>query len=604
MPGRDVLFNLKVATDPAALKDLKTFADAVKKTQDELVGAGAKEAKKANKNKVDDATRAAQEISKIYQKAEKQDDAFRQSLYKKQTSERMKNETEMAEWRKRLVANSIQQEYRDNLKMIQDVKKEKVKAAKEAADEQKRLNRELERNLTNEARQATIAARNQARSGKRFEHARDRVIGGVGDIARGAAYTGLIGQDNTQTVLNTVAGVEGAASLYKGGRGLVGGIGTMLSGGTATGGAAVAAGATVAAAFAAVAASAAALTSAFLTAHQVIKHGIGRGADAGGIVDSVATAEVKGAVYAQRQASRFGRVGQLASGLSGMALRYATGGVIESEDAITRQKKENEYAASVKGRRDAAASSIAGKIGALTSTQSDTIEDARRRLRESAGLYNQAQGSGNETIQAAAVEAVRAKQADILRIIKEQQATAVSTAKAQFDLLHAAAEEAKRMADESKRALGGDLAKFALASPEEQARLREIKRKQDAGEELNAEEISTASQYSTFGDLAQSNAERRAMKAGAGDIFGSAIADRDRLAKESADAIKKSEAAKVDLEQKIQVEIDFKRDPNTGDKIFEELKPVMKAIQDDIERRERAIKDDVAKMIRDTFNRR
>jgi hypothetical protein len=263
--GRDVIFRLVAESAQGNKQAFAQFGNEIAATQKKITTASTQEVKKRADEEVKQAKKTGDTMLRERMKHDKQVATSYLKEHFRAIDDRVKGEKkaeeELAKWRQRLRSNSIQLEYQQNLKAIQQQKRQESEMAEWRQRVRQNSTRMAEQIERREARQHVLADR-------RFERGLHATIGGVGNIARGAAYSGLIGSTNSEHVLNTVLGVEAAGSAYRGGRSLLGGIGALSSGGSASGAAALAAGGTVAAAFAAVAASAAALTSAFFSARD------------------------------------------------------------------------------------------------------------------------------------------------------------------------------------------------------------------------------------------------------------------------------------------------------------------------------------------------
>lgn len=587
--GRDVIFNTKIVNDPGNAAVLKKFADDFVKTWKTITGVANQEFKKQADEYtkvIGGAIKSGGEQAKTQAKRTKED---RTKSVKDETLDVLKiykdAETSDYKFRRDLQVKRIGEERAAEANLSKQIAKDRIDALKHVQSETKRMNRELERNITTATRQTAIDRRNETRRDKRVEHAYGHVIGGLGEVARGAAYTGLIGQDNTQTVLNTVAGVTGAASLYTGGKRLAGALGTVASGGTATGGAAIAAGLPImGAAVTALVAWLPTLAGAVKGAAIAIKGSSSthKGDVAGGFFEGIAGSSI----YAI--AARNNSTEQLEK-ING---RGDTVGVHAGLELSNRRLAAQQEASQ---RRAGILSGMNSNLSALGASRRESIQGnlgaARSQFREAIGDFQNLQNAkAPYEAQKQAAETVRQLQGDILNIVKEQQATAVAAAKTQYDLLHAAADEAKRMYADAKSAVGSDLSKFAHASPEEKMRLQEIKRKQAAGEELTEEESATASGYNEFRDLAQSNQERIAKQHGAGDIFTSGLANREKTEKDMITAGKAAAEAKLTLDQKLSVQVEI-TDDNFKDEVMKEFESKLEEIKGMREKDQKDLKD-------------
>lgn len=541
--GRDVIFTLKAVADPASRQVFKQFADEMTKAQKQIIEASKPLVKKAADEKKKAEQEATLDIQKVYQKAELEDYRFRRDLQKKRILEEQRQESEFLKWRENVRKNSAVMENRENIRL--------------AREAQQQMNRER------------ILAMRRDRA---TDRAWDSVLGGVGHIARGAAYSGLVGEQNTQNILNTLLAVEGGAALYKGGKSLVGGIGTLATGGTATGGAAMAAGMPFAAAAAAITGMTAAALSFVGFVRNASKYGLGGGAEVGGLTDTIATKEVQFGAAIARRLPR-GGIGVF-TGLQAMF-----GGVIGSEDALAKQQQAY---ANESGMAATRASQIQ-KLGAFQNRSGTTLDVAKRQLNDNYGLLQglSAGGASGADVQAAYAN-VRQSMERVKQLSVEAARAQMEGSRDQLENLRHSHTLSKQLADESRRAYQSDIMKAATATPEEQMRLHEIARKRASGEQLNRIELDYAAQFNEFRPLVESQAEIRARELGLSDHFAASRKTyKDAEAKEAAD---RTLIEKLDLEVKQKHEFVIKLEQGEfSDKAMKEIDVRLKQIEAEME---------------------
>jgi hypothetical protein len=577
--GRDVIFRLVAQADPAAKQVMKQFGDELAKQQKTITSTATAEVKKradeslksAKKTAGDELKERAKSFQQEIREAQKRDKTIADNHFKtelrriddvKKAEQKQAEETER--YKQRLRANSAQLEQR-----------EKIRIAREGQAEQLRMNRDLERNLTNQGR---TDARN-ARRGNRVGQAWGGAIGGLGNVARGVAYTGLIGQENTQTILNTVAGVEGAGSLYKGGKALAGSLGTLATGGSATGGAAISAGLPImGAAVAALAAWLPTLAGAVKSAAIAIKGSSAthKGDVGGAIGEGVASSSIYSMGFGLLSDEELGNATQTGA--------YAN--LERSKRALESQKGAAE------ARRMALAqqASLVGDLGNFQrGAASGDLTKSQGVLRGDASRLAEFQTKGGSIQEAYAN--VKASMEQVKQLSLDSARAQIEGSRDQLSNLRSAQQAAKGIADESLRAYQGDIAKAAKLDPEGQMKLREIDRKRKSGEGLTSEELGFAEQFSEFKDYSQSEQERRARDYGLSDIFAGSKSRAEDDAK-SATRIAE-EVAKAELTIKQQHEIIVRLE---GPGFAEEI---LKGIDESLPERLQGIEDKLRKDIDD-----
>lgn len=577
--GRDVLFRLMVATDPQAKQALKEWGDMLAKTQT----AADKAAVEGQKKLAEERKRQTQSTAKDQDRESarataaqlKQDRIIAQNYLKEhlralddRTRAEKRAEDDLAKWRDKVRQNSARLEQQDNLRSLQ----EKKRAASEleqwrlrvrqnsAVLEQKeniRLVREGEREAMRQRNMAQLASARRGAAATQF-------VEGAGSLARGVAYSGLIGERNTQTVLNTILGVEATGSIARGGintaRGLSGMTGMAMGAGGAVGGGTAAVAALLAwlpALASAVKGAAVAIKGSESTRRGDISGGFGEG-----IAGTYAGAMGKLPPWMRNAASnQFSFAQSALIGPLGTSLLSGTvlgGGGLDPYDKLAGSSANFErMQGSAEARRQAIASQ-AGMVGDLGQMQRESsrgnLGASQAMLKGDVSRFNEmsAGGQSNAAVQAA-YQNVRESMEQVRSISLDVANTQLEGSRAQLANLHQSASLAKQIADETKRAYQSDIMKAATADPEERVRIQTIARKRAAGETLSRTEIGHAAQYNEFRDYASSEAEKRAEEAGLSGYF-------EGGRKKAEEALKKSEGitadiAKSELEVKQKTEV-------------------------------------------------
>lgn len=550
--GRSVIFTLAAQVDPNAKAVFAKFASDMVKTQADILQkseqlAAVSKDRKAKKEKAE-ADKSARDMFKM-------DKIIADNYLKthlKAIDDKTKREKQAAEdvakWHARIRQNSIQLEYRDNLKAIADKKKQEAEFASW---------RERVRN--NSARMAEQIERRDAlanqRHGRKMEHAREAVIGGVGNIARGVAYSGLIGQENTQAILGTVAGVEGVSSLYRGAASTAKGASTLTGMSIGAGGA----GAAGVAAIGAIIAWLPALASAVRGATVIIKGSAttGRGDISGGLGEGVAGTYSDALGYVPK-GLRKGASAQFAIAQSGLGiLPHLMGGagldpylnLAASKEKITSQQQ----AAIEEQKQLAGRTLLIQTQGQNQARGGQDTGSARSQLVKNADLLSRFGSGGEETSD---VQALRQNTIASMERFKQLSLDAaraqVEGSRDQLTNLRQSHSEMKAMADEALKAYQGDIAKAGSLDTEGMSKLREIARKKSAGEKLGSEEIGFASQFNEFRDYVNSEQERRASEFGLSDLFGGG--------KRKAEELRRSEVAGAEEITKTELEVTQKHE--------------------------------------------
>lgn len=627
--GRDVIFRLRVMADPNDLKSIKQFADEVAKAQKKFdetaAGAGKKRLKDFDnetrqrikqedliaKHHVRSAIKAADERTRIERRAMQQ----RERDVKRAAAE----EIRLAQQRDAIIAKN---HLREHLRAIEEEKRARIRA-----------NREMEREAIASAKreaQARVAAQREATvSGLRRAKGFRSVAMGSIDLGRGLAYSGLVGEDNTQAILNTLLAVEGGSALLRGGinvrKGLndISGRGvsraalsaarpssgivtsaagsawaipaTMGGGGAAAAGGAGLAG-TAGAITAAVAAVAAALYMGASTIRDAARHGFMGGATPG---SGLAWAGEKQAGFAQ---SVLGFLPKRAREFIGSAGYYtplgaAANASLEADRAAAAEGRAAQTSAWAE-RRQKTAADAAATYGGIAGLRRGMIDGDAGRARSALGSamadYRGSRGGDDMSSDRRAYigEHILELESDIVRIQKEAHDKAMAAGRDRLTIVRAEAattrdiaNERRRMADEAKADYASDILKFATMDPSKRAAVRRIDAKRDRGATLTEREIEIASGFNEFRDTVASSAEKRARAAGAGDIFTVGRSEADRLAKEASDAAAAVAKAELSVKQQIEVVHKLEGDTSFEDVLDEGFQKIKKEILDDQDKR-------------------
>jgi len=547
MPGRDVIFRLKVEPDPRASAELQKFADEITKAQKRATATIGVELKARRDKEVAEMIKHVQAEERAAQKERSKSAAEQARAAARARAEELR----LQERQDAMIARAHLQSV---LKNIDDEKRARAAALRE--QERERL-ASIRRTAAEESRARISSARRFAGAGQ--------LASGLGSIAAGVAYSGLVGEESSQKILNTLLAVEGARQIGGGAISAYKGIGAMAGGGAA-GAAASAAAATAAVGLLALASTTAAVVASFETLRDAVRFGPGGGATPGSFSSFV------GDKLAGLRAWNERTFGSQKLRDSGAYDKNATVGLVRSQETLSRQQAAQEQWRV----RQAMLSGELREAGVMRQQMiQGNIGRAREALAGAVGNYNTAVSSrASFDVQQTAAQNVLAIQQEILRINRHQADVAVQGARQHYDLLRQASLEAKRLADESQRNLSSDLMRFAQASPFEQSRVRTVAGRLRTGQDLSRADLEIAGQYNAFEQQAQSAAEKRAMAAGAGTIFGDAISDSKRLAEASAAAAKQVAEAKVTLDQQITLQLKIDAD-ELGDEDLVKLKPIL-----------------------------
>lgn len=542
--GRDVIFRLVAQADPASKGVMAKWGADLAGIQKAITKTAMAEQKKAADNQLKEAKRAGdQEIRETFKRDKMIADNYvkqhlkaideRQKAERQSTQERIRAEQraeeELTRWKQRVRANSAQLEQRENIRM-----------AREAQAEQLRIAREQERALANQGR---TDARNAARANSdasRRSAGLTTAAGGFGSIARGVAYSGLIGDKSSEHIVNTLLGVEAAKSVGTGGiqfakgasaaTGMSIGTGGALAGGTA--------------AIAALVAWLPALASAVKGAAIVIKGSSSthRGDIAGGFGEGIASTYSSWLGGLKETEGR----SQFFSAPGGRKETYLNPFIQAGRSANTLADQGSTSAMRQAARAQQTA--LLGDLGQFQREQTKgNLSASQSMLREDASRFSQLGAGGEKNSAVAQAYAnVKASMEQVKQLSIDAARAQIEGSRDQLQNLRSAQQVAKQLADEAKSAYESDIAKASKLSPAEQLRLREIDQKQKSGQGLNAEELGFAEQFNEFRrrGFVQSEQQRRAKDFGLSDIFEggkTAAEDSARKSTEIAEQVAKSE---------------------------------------------------------------
>jgi hypothetical protein len=668
--GRNVLFRLQVLADPQARKQITDWGKMLEAAQ---TGA-TKAAEQGHKTMMQQAREATQQK----QRGIKETAAVAERERQREIREQFKQDKMIAD-------HHVQ----THLKALEDSRKA---TARTLAEEARAKDRERQRELRESQRTDSLIAQNHlrehlraidqvrrarqqaARQSLALERqsamARTASLGGfqqagrgVLGAARGLALAGLIGEEDSQKLLDNLLKIEASFQTLSAGidiwKGLTVGVTnyrkalaaaaaqqaafSALSGGAATGSVAARAGATGLAAagaaggvaggvgaagaagagmagmvaaigptVAAMAALAAAATAAAVALRTIDAYGrddvppgfwpaLGQGmAETGADILGTVPAGLRPFVTSTG-----------ITGLSGLAARPILG-MLKSREQLASQAAEDQ------DRREQVAS-LAGQIRDLTRLQGEPANFAQgmSTLAGSVQRYMAASAGGrNDEVTAASREAViqhKERQLTLARQIRDTEIEgakeAAAKARETLATLQQQAELSKRMADEARGNYQSDLVRFGQASEEEKVTLRVIADKRRRGERLTEGETEIAGKYSEFREFGERSAIDRAKASGADFLFTEGRRESERLAKEAAKHAEQAAQAEVTLQNKLEVVVSVqqnaeRRQQDMQRQIQQVLSAVAPQIAAQIDQRFKDAEANVMRGFRETLNRR
>ena len=544
--GRDIVFRLRLQTDPKEWDALKKLADETDKTRKKIMEGEKAVANLKSSNRKKELTEEEKiAIEKV--KLEKMTVRFHvtETMKAIREVERQKKKAAQEDIRLREQTDRIiaRNHLREALKAIDDEERARVQAARRIQREQERAERTaLKRN----------AKRLQGASG---------LIGAASDLGRGVAYSGLVGERNTETILTTLLAVESGASIARGGAGLMRSVDDLAIPGVTSGG--------VAASLAAIVAWLPAVVSGLRAV------AIYAGSKPGEPGSTVVGAAGEGIAGVYTGAARFlGRSSRNAirsvdeniyggrMPLAWLARPYLD--AADSFDSLETQGQSNALLAAQRSVRlsemrdrgrtvsEAFAASLGGsaidRARGTNALGQATIRDMLSTTgggKEELGLFTELLRLKREARDITAqelrerLEGTKQELASVQRIYEVRKA------------------ESARVRE--------DYIRFASLNPYQQMALRTVAMKTRAGAELSPEEAELASGFSAFRGASDDSNLARARRAGADFIFGAVGASADdakRREEEARAAVQRVEInAKQQHEHIIKVESDSLSDP-------------------------------------------
>lgn len=263
--NNELVFRLRVAPHTATQADLKAFADEVVKTQKRISDSTSTMRSKSTLLNfgIPDEKELAKAASAQLRHQQKMADSNRKALDKEQDAVKQAAAAKEATLKK-LAAEKAKIDKKAADDAIREAKREAAEIEREqdrqhARHRDRQLNRARRNREQREGQEAYTAARAERieRAGSSFTDGRQatfnqavggasNLIHGAGNLARGVAYSGLVGEKNSQKVLDTLLRMEGTLGLIYGamaiGRGLatagpLGVAGVAAAAGVATAGA-------------------------------------------------------------------------------------------------------------------------------------------------------------------------------------------------------------------------------------------------------------------------------------------------------------------------------------------------------------------------------
>lgn len=592
--GRDVIFRLVAQADPASKgimakwgADLagvqKAVAKSARAEQKKAADNLAKEAKRAGDQETKEAFKRDKLIADNHLKQHLKAIDERQKAERKSTQDRIRTEQraeeELARWKQRVRANSAQLEQRENIRM-----------AREAAAERERLLQDTRSEYAKERKA-------NSRGGANVAGGLSMAAGGFGNMARGIAFSGLVGEKNSEHVVNTLLGVEAAKGIGVGSMNAVKGVSTAS--GMAIGAGGAAAGGT--AAVAALVAWLPALASAVKAATVYIKGSATtrRGDASGAIGEGIASTYSWALGGAKETAGRSQFFTDPRGGGETLLNPYLEAG--RSSQALAGMQGAAETRRLAMARQ----AGLLGDLGEFQREQSKgNLSSSQSMLRGDAARFSQlgAGGENNSAVQAAYAN-VKASMEQVKQLSLDAARAQIEGSRDQLQNLRSAQQVAKQIADEAKNAYESDIAKASKLSPAEQLRLREIDQKQKSGQGLNAEELGFAEQFNEFRrrGFVQSEQQRRAQDFGLSDIFEGGKTAAEDSARKSTEI--GEQVAKAELTVKQQHEVVIKLEgqgfadlakEQIGDELYNQLKQFEEKTQKDFENKIRQAQSDFA----------
>jgi hypothetical protein len=653
--SRDVIFRLKIENDPNNSKVWDEFAKKTSENNDRFRDPLRERIKKEREERVKGEDETLTYIQKLKSKSAqleyRENLKVRQEARKAQEKERAED-IRLAQARDKVIAQNY---LREHLKAIDEAKKAQDRANKQREQDAIRLAR-----IETTARNQAFTSRMAASQG--FAQAGRGAIG----LGRGVALAGVMGEEDSEKLLQNIIAIEAGFQTLNSGldiwRGLAQGVhnyrkaleaartaqaavsAAQAAGSAAQAGGSAASGlggvgaaggmagsAPLAAAIAALVAWLPAMVSAsralsiYRNGSEITRKGDAVGAAGEGISETYKDI----ARYLPSE-----RTMNMAGGGIANALFAPYRESNEREDATEQIRKANEER---KKQSDEFGKRITDSIlslrdvnfarnerqFALAPGMSDSerqlalskanLRDSLNASSELGARAEQLSGTerqfGGESLKAV-TEAARQAQQNVLDQIREQislhkqvSQERVAGAQRELDLAKQSAQTARQMAEEAKNRLKSDEVRFGELSAAEQARLRDIKKKQDQGVALNTEDAQFARQFNAFKDFADESSRTRARDAGFSDIFGQQVGEgllADAAAEMMEEQVQKAEV-KLQKEYKISIEIEEGRDSLTQ-QLMEQFEEIAAKLEE-VDAREQANKEELATKMKQVIDR-
>jgi hypothetical protein len=511
--GRDIVFRLRLQTDANDFDALKKLANETDKARRKLDD---DHARSTNRKK----TREEQ-LEKWSSDVRLKSAQLAQQLNVQVERERKASETRVVNWREKVWKNSIKLQYQEELRAIRALERERLESMKRSAREAAGLTRQFKGGA--------------------------KAAGGLLEIGRGLAYSGLIGEQNTQTILNTLLAVESGTSLVRGGTTVAEGLVAAGLGSSAT---------TAAAGLAAVAAAAAAAVVSLETIRDAGRYGIGGGSAPGSVSQQIGGGWASAGAYLSSLYSdeylKWARERAPGSHADAYAESFLTGRAADRASRTSTSLRE------MLGRRRSIESSRLDEVARLR--PGGSASDLTRSLTSAIGDYRSLSPELGDEVRDKAVRNIRSLEEQILRLQQDQLSTARQTARERINA-----------AEGTRSTFIRDLTRFDDLDEVDKRRLAGISAKRRRGEMLSKEETDLAAGFHEFAGLAESSAVARAKLAGADFIFEHGLRQADMAARRASEATAAVARAELSVKQAIAITVDINGDGTFETRLDEEL---------------------------------
>lgn len=558
--GRDIVFRLRLQTDPQEWDALKKLADETDKARKKLRDGEKAAGNERKKEKTQEQREAEAEA--------RQKDRLEKVAARRHVSEQFKAMDEVRKRKAKEAAEDIRlREQTDRV-----IARNHLRATLKAIDDEERARIQAARRVQRENERAERTA--LKRSAKRLQGA-SGLIGAASDLGRGVAYSGLVGERNTETILNTLLAVESGSAIVRGGSGLMRSVDDLAIPGVTSGG--------VAASLAAIVAWLPAVVSGL---HAVAAYAGSQPGDP--------ESKFIGAAGAGIATTYTGAAGALGAGGRNWVRRLYAGNAAvntlvdpyfraaDTSDEVARQP---------------------GSIAAYRASQAMRLAELRDRGRTVSDAFGASLG-GSARDRARGVNALnQASIRDMLSTTgggKEELSLFTELLRLKREARDITAQELRERLEGTKQELASvqriyevrkaesarvreDYIRFASLNPYQQMALRTVALKTRAGAELSPEEAELAGGFSAFRGASDDSNLARARRAGADFIFGAVGASADdakRREEEARAAVQRLEInAKQQLDVIVKVESDSLSDPAEKE-LIEKLQVLITASTD------------------------